>query len=396
MIEVEEIISNLLLRQSCVIIPEFGGFVAKQMAAKIDYTKGILSPPYKSLLFNRQLINNDGLLIAEISNKQQISYDESRIIVNQLVSKWNQELSDGKRITLDKIGFLFFDQERNICFEQDKTVNLLLSSYGLTNVHFLTETDISITQHKMETQESPIEDIEPTTKKVITEKAAIELQPILPVNKEQENEKIIPIAPRKTNKWKYVAAACLIPILFYSFWIPLKTDILESKIISFHDFNPFYKKSTPEYKQQSIKDNYKGNQELPISLDEQLKRVESTEETYSYNLSEDTYVLIDMEKKGDKENPTNPEENKENDYSENQLNSTQKASIYYIVGCFSDPSNAKNLVTTLKNKGFENAKIVDVKNGLNRVSIDEANTSDEINDLIQRSKSSGYEGWVLK
>ena len=37
MVSVEELIGELLLRHNCVIIPSFGGFVAKQTGASIDY-----------------------------------------------------------------------------------------------------------------------------------------------------------------------------------------------------------------------------------------------------------------------------------------------------------------------------------------------------------------------
>jgi hypothetical protein len=33
MLTIEEIIGNLLLRHNCVVIPTFGGFVAKQISA---------------------------------------------------------------------------------------------------------------------------------------------------------------------------------------------------------------------------------------------------------------------------------------------------------------------------------------------------------------------------
>ncbi|HNR86040.1 MAG TPA: hypothetical protein PKN38_05475, partial [Taishania sp.] len=149
----EQIIGDLLIRHNCVIIPEFGGFVTQRTAAKIDTNLGVITPPSKSLLFNRQLINNDGLLIAELAQQTRVSYDEARLMVQQLVKSWNETLSSGQRITIDKVGFLFFDQERNICFEQDRYFNLLLSSYGLGNVHFLTETDVAIAQHKAIQQE---------------------------------------------------------------------------------------------------------------------------------------------------------------------------------------------------------------------------------------------------
>ena len=41
---------------------------------------------------------------------------------------------------------LFLDAENNLCFEQDRFFNLLLASFGLGQVHFLTEEDVNIVQ----------------------------------------------------------------------------------------------------------------------------------------------------------------------------------------------------------------------------------------------------------
>ena len=146
MVSVEQLIGDLLVRHNCVIIPAFGGFVAKQTSASIDYKNGIMTPPRKSLLFNRQLINNDGLLIAELAVSNAINYNQATDTVGSLVYTWNEKLRNGERITIDKIGFLFYDQEKNICFEQDRFFNLLLESYGLETVHFLSENDVQLAQ----------------------------------------------------------------------------------------------------------------------------------------------------------------------------------------------------------------------------------------------------------
>ena len=67
---IEQAIGDLLLRHNCVIVPAFGGFVAEQLSAKIDYDKGVMTPPRKALLFNKQLVSNDGLLINEFSRSK--------------------------------------------------------------------------------------------------------------------------------------------------------------------------------------------------------------------------------------------------------------------------------------------------------------------------------------
>lgn len=388
MINVEEIIGNLLLRHNCVIIPGFGGFVAKQISAHIDYKNGILSPPSKSLLFNRQLINNDGLLISELALQHNISYNEATSEINRLVSDWNSELSAGNRISIDRVGFLFFDQERNICFEQDRYFNLLLSSYGLGSVHFLTETDVVIANKKAGLTESvtPVAEIT-STKEVKTEMIA-DNQPTIILSKEKEVIQKYQQTEnkfKKTNVWKYAAAALLIPILFYSLWIPMKTDVLESKIISFQDFNPFHKKEQPVYVQQSVSNLIEDHSEKDNSLEKQLEAVESNEKIYSYNLTEDTYLLVK------RESEISPDELDNKIDNSIKLNKT----FNYIVGCFSDETNATNLVSELKAKGFD-AFIKDKKGNLSRVSIGTAGSQNELNELVSKANSAGFNGWVLK
>lgn len=393
MLTLEEIIGNLLLRHNCVIIPGFGGFVAQKTSAKIDYKTGVISPPGKSLLFNRQLMNNDGLLISEFAQQTKRSYEESTSDVAQFVSDWNAELSAGNRISIDKVGFLFFDQERNICFEQDRYFNLLLSSYGLSSVHFLTETDVAIVQQKIETKEQQsivvAEQKELVAAHTNKEIDIEQSEPVLVVEKEQNNSIKSPIVRKKSNFWKYAAAACAIPILFYSMWIPMKTDVLESKIVSFQDFNPFHKQEKAVYEQQSVEDLISLQPEKKPTLEEQILSIESNENTYSYNLTEDTYILVKLE-----ENKIISEEQL-SDASPSLSSSLLDGTFNYIVGCFSDETNAENLVQTLKNEGF-NAFIKDKKGNLSRVSIGSANSQDELNQLISKAINAGHNGWVLK
>ena len=197
----DEILVQLIIQHDCVVIPEFGGFVSKAISSKIDFDKGSMSPPSKQLLFNVQLINNDGLLNASISSINQLSYLEASQVIRTKVSEYKEDLKSGKKITINKVGTLQYNQEGALIFEQDRFFNFLLASYGLSPIKF------------------------------------IEAKPISTKNN----------IDRKNNVWKYAAAACLLPIAFYSLWIPLKTNVLSSKRISINDLNPFHQKKKINY-----------------------------------------------------------------------------------------------------------------------------------------------------
>ena len=59
-------IRNLLHEHDCVILPSFGGFVANYHSAKIDPIINLIHPPKKHIVFNKNLQNNDGLLVNEV------------------------------------------------------------------------------------------------------------------------------------------------------------------------------------------------------------------------------------------------------------------------------------------------------------------------------------------
>jgi hypothetical protein len=382
MVSVEQLIGELLLRHNCVIIPSFGGFVAKQASATIDYKTGLMTPPRKSLLFNRQLINNDGLLVAELAVSNSINYNEAIEIVGKMVSSWGEKLRRGERITIDKVGFLFFDQEKNICFEQDRFFNLLLESYGLGKVHFLTEKDVQQAQRSSIEQalDSLLENESSRPSAIVFDTETITVNA-------QDTEAVIlehPALKQKAKAWKYIAAACFIPIAFYSFWLPVKTDVLESGMISIKDFNPFYKSTAGSYKPTEFPKITP--RESESTLEESISNLPEDVKIYSYKYDDDFYIPIRIPRKTAV---------LENTVDSKGSNTSENASFEFIVGCFSSESNANSLVETLKSKGF-NAYVLDVKNGLSRISVGNASSESAIGTISEQAKQAGFDGWILK
>ena len=398
MISVEELIGNLLLRHNCVIVPSFGGFVAKQSSATIDYKNGVMLPPRKSILFNRQLINNDGLLISEFASTNQVYYSSAEATVKFSVSDWNEKLRNGERVTLDRVGYLFYDQEKNICFEQDRFFNLLLESYGLGKVHFVAEEDLQIIQHKVEIK--PVyfdEEKEATPFKLVT-------LPILEVERENSEESVNiiehPEVKSSSKMWKYIAAAVLIPIGFYSFWIPMKTNVLESGVLSFRDFNTFYKAEEGSY----LKSNFANSKFVTSSertLEEQTKNLPSDVYVYSYSFDgEPIHVLLKENTSGITEAnvevikaPVKVITPKIEVVKTQKTPVSKSGSLHFIVGSFSNEENAKAVIADLKSKGLEAYQLVD--KGLFKVSAGNAKNSTEMKSISEKSKTIGYSGWTL-
>jgi cell division septation protein DedD len=422
--DINKSIRELLLRHSCVVIPGFGGFVASIAEAQLDLKKGIITPPRKAILFNKNLINNDGLLVHHLAAANHLTYTEASDQLVEIVEKWNKELHIGHRIVIEQVGTFYFNHEQNIQFEQDRFFNLLLSSFGLTNVNFVPEASI-VQEEKII---SPIVEKKavsiPTTVAIEFEKP-LETKVISIVKEEaKEDPKIIvhPVSKNLTKKLvKYVAAACLLPIAFYSVWIPVKTDVLESGIIFSSDFNPFNKSEKAVYQAYPLQVKFERIPE-DKSIDEQIAELPAEVNTFSYEFAEDVYIPVKLNRKKDEvivepieeitvelpevvevktpEKVTKPMLEKVKTTKLVAKASTlpvstnsNHAKFKLVVGSFASEENASVLVNELKDKGFdafsinEGAKV--------RVCATSTNSSNEATNLLDTLAKMKYDAWVL-
>lgn len=392
--KIEQLIGDLLLQHSCVIIPSFGGFVTKRVGATVDLDSGKMLPPSKSILFNIQLIQNDGLLVNEIAQRQSISFDEANTQLDSEVLQWQENLKQGKRIELDKVGTLFLDAEKNLCFEQDRFSNLLLESFGLTTVKFLTKEDVQQAQKKI-IEETPIIPFEPV---VSSQEHFAEEEKVITLESTQTvvEEKVIAPKKKRSNVWKYASVACFLPIAFYSIWIPTQTQFLESGLISWRDFNPFYEQKTGVYASEDIVLPEKEVYEIPTFEEQIASTSNSHVKAFPFQFDEDTYVLVRME-----QNDSQVVENQEIEVIATvEPEPTKPVEIVpqkfeFVVGCFSVESNAKSLVQELQKNGFD-GHIVDVKGGLHRVSAGGAISIEKIQEIKHNASNAGFSGWILK
>ncbi|HTX89263.1 MAG TPA: SPOR domain-containing protein [Bacteroidales bacterium] len=125
-------ISELLYDHECVIIPGFGGFVGNYAPAQINPVHHAFHPPSKTLLFNVNLKQNDGLLANHIANGEHISFLEALRMITSQAESWKRSLQNGNSVTLDWVGRFYLDREGNLQFEQDREINYLPESFGLS------------------------------------------------------------------------------------------------------------------------------------------------------------------------------------------------------------------------------------------------------------------------
>ena len=132
--EINQYIKELLLLNDCVIIPEFGGFVANYKPASIENNQ--FFPPTKEIAFNNKLISNDGLLVNYIADSEEINYFEAKQKLENFVEETQLNLERNRNVYFDGVGYLHYDSRENLQFEPQLKQNLLVESYGLQNFSY--------------------------------------------------------------------------------------------------------------------------------------------------------------------------------------------------------------------------------------------------------------------
>ena len=133
---IEHYISQLLYTNDCVILIGFGGFVCSNTTSKLNRQTGLLSPPNRSILFNNQLIDNDGLLINQIAKTEEISQERAKDLVLKFVEKNTTNLKKYRSLRFNKIGLFTLKNDNTIVFTQDLANNYNLDSFGMQSAVF--------------------------------------------------------------------------------------------------------------------------------------------------------------------------------------------------------------------------------------------------------------------
>jgi len=301
-VKIDVYISDLLYQYDCVIVPEFGGFVANYASAKIHPIHHRFVPPSKEVSFNKNLNQNDGLLSNHIAERKFISYEESNALLKAFVNQTIEELKRGDKIVIEKVGTLYLDPERNIQFVAESENDFLGEAFGLTAFRALPIK-----------REREVERIE---QKIVER---------LPVIKESTKEK---------QRLFWPAAA----VLFFAISlisINAQMNWLDTSNISYSHF--FGNDSAPVYSvknKQPLADNRSTTKEFILMDGIFPYQAPDGDETQLFVDNRQTQIDVD---------------NTKTLLSE----SRQRLSYHVLAGCFSQRTNAINLVSSLRAEGFD-------------------------------------------
>ncbi len=348
--KVDKHITELLYEHDCVIIPNFGGFVANYAPAKIHPAQHTFTPPSKNISFNKHLKNNDGLLANRIATAEKTTYPEAIKYISHFTSATNTRLKKGEKVAIDEVGSLYLDTERNIQFEPG-TTNYLLDVFGLAQFQ------------------------SPTIKRdTITKRVEKELK---------KDRGPIPAERKKINIKRYVTLSVAGSLILAMTWITLKTDLLKN--INYSNINPFAAKEASKYTKKSTEPK-----ELKIEHVKPAPVVTPKDTAKQIELVPTqpvTAELIDNKTVG-----IVKADSTKVSIKNMAINTDLK--FHLITGCFQIPENADRFIGMLQNQNIT-ASIIGKRNGLLIVSSGDYVTRKEALEKLVQLKKSQPEAWLL-
>lgn len=127
-------ISELLYNHDYVVVPGFGGFVSRSQASHYSLNKEVLFPPSKSIVFNVQLKQNDGVLANWLKEEVKCDFIQATKHLEEFAAHCKMLLDTKRRLEFENLGLFYVDFENNICFEPKTDVNFLIDSFGLSSI----------------------------------------------------------------------------------------------------------------------------------------------------------------------------------------------------------------------------------------------------------------------
>ncbi len=346
---VTNLISELLFKHDCVIVPNFGGFVARNVSSSFSKGNNLLYPQTKQVLFNKNLIHNDGLLTTALMQKLSITFGQAAQNIDEYKDYIQSLLGAKKRFELNDIGLLYIDTDNSLRFEPKVNVNFLLNTFGFEPV----VANELILQKEQLINKSIFED----------RKAVID-----------------PLIKQKTMYRKYAALAIGVPLtlaflLFAASTKPIK-PYLESTL------NPFYS-ATKTY-------NPAQNQKLiALITNKEINPIEFDANGFAnFKLTTDGASLVASVNES-----TSLTTSTKKITVNNKINFNGNYQV--VVGCFGVEGNAHKLINELITNNI-NAGISGTNaKGLHVVSCGGFSNKDEATALLTSIKNQYPNAWVM-
>ncbi len=225
-------IYTLLLQHDIVIIPGLGAFVSEYRPAVISDESDEIKPPSKTISFNGQLKNNDGLLVGHIAEKLHISHFNALVRIEKERDEMLFKLDKGDEVFVEGVGTLSHNEQGEIVFEASEEENMLLDSFGLGAMSIsepeppkppVEETPPAAKEEQQPEVEPEPEVTEPEPEPEPQEEETVTEEPVVEKPEPKEEKQEVRSKEKEEKKRKpWMFLLIIIPLLAVSVFIFLK------------------------------------------------------------------------------------------------------------------------------------------------------------------------------
>jgi septal ring-binding cell division protein DamX len=350
--ELTPYLRQLLYNHECVIVPGLGGFLCSYKKFEFNTAAGLLIPARKTVAFNQNLNNNDGLLANHLAQKTNSGFNGALEKINAWVSNLHYTLQQGQTVNLEGIGSLTLNEEKKLVFVPLPDANFLTETYGLGIVKLgkavATKTAPVYAQPLAATAEkvtAPVADVSPQPKKETT----------------QQTTPLPPVPPQRKK-----------PSLLRRVFVMFIVIVVLSAIFLLQDFAYHAKINKGSLL------NMERPHKQPANTDEHEEKTSPSVEMPAESLKKHTDTQPVVER--------------------STAIKSQTDSVFYIIaGAFRNESNAEALIDDLDKKGY-NPQIIKIEgSSLYKVGYRQYATRNEAEARLDdvRVKEQNHAAWVL-
>ena len=225
--ELERHIEILLLSNDCVIVPDFGGFMAHHVDARYDGRDNMFLPPLRTIGFNPQLKMNDSLLAQSYVEAYDISYPEALDRLSNEVAEIRQCLENTGKFELNNIGTLYLNEDGNYSFEPCEAGILTPEFYGFGGFDMLPLSAMQAPTTATVDTNNIVDTSVIEEEHLASEDPKAQTVALNSVFDNEEKESTTEFVQIKKSVLRNVVAACIAVIAFFALSTPLRSPNMQ-------------------------------------------------------------------------------------------------------------------------------------------------------------------------
>lgn len=127
-------LQELVSTEEMVCLPDFGGFITKQVSARFDSATHIFTPPTRQIAFNERLTDDGGKFINHLIKKEKLTFEQASEEVRLFVKEIKAQLYTNKEYKFCDLGTFYFSTDKTVTFKTDSLSYSDPEHFGLPQI----------------------------------------------------------------------------------------------------------------------------------------------------------------------------------------------------------------------------------------------------------------------